>query len=48
MRAVRNPQVAAVFKTYPPQCRRKLLQIRALILDTARDTEGVGKIEETL
>jgi len=38
----------AVFRAYPPALRRKLLALRRLILNTARKTEGVGKIEETL
>lgn len=44
----RNPEVTAVLQGYPPVHRRKLLQIRKLIFETARKTEGVGKLEETL
>lgn len=40
--------VAAVFETYPPVLRQRLLALRQLILDTAAATEGVGKIEEAL
>ncbi|MDJ0788417.1 MAG: DUF1801 domain-containing protein [Myxococcota bacterium] len=43
-----SPEVAAVFEGYPPQLRRKLLALRALIFETAAATEGVGPIEETL
>ncbi len=40
--------VAAVFAGYPPALRRKLHKLRRLILETARTTEGVGHLEETL
>ena len=48
MKAIENPEVAAVFDGYPPKFRRKLLALRKLILETAESTEGVGAIEETL
>jgi hypothetical protein len=40
--------VDAVFKTYQNPARTKLLALRRLILDTAKTTAGVGRIEETL
>jgi len=43
-----DPAVSAVLDTYPPPVKGKLLALRALILDTARQTEGVGAIEEAL
>jgi hypothetical protein len=46
--AIKSPEVAAVFESYPPKFRRKLLALRELILETALSTEGVGAIEETL
>ena len=45
---INNPAVAAVFRSYPQKIRAKLMFLRKLILDTAVETEGVGKIEETL
>jgi hypothetical protein len=33
---------------YPPAARKQLGALRKLILDTAKKTEGVGAIEETL
>jgi hypothetical protein len=48
MQPIKNPEVAAVFESYPPKLRRKLLALRRLILETAESTEGVGPIEETL
>ena len=43
-----NPKVAAAFSNYPTRLRMKLLALRQLILDTARATDGVGTLEETL
>jgi Domain of unknown function (DU1801) len=43
-----NPAVQAVFDSYPPALRKKLLALRQLILDTAASTEGVGTLDETL
>jgi Domain of unknown function (DU1801) len=40
--------VAAVFDTYPPATRQRLLDLRRLIFETAAATEGIGAIEETL
>ena len=45
---IKNPEVAAVFKSYPNNMRAKLLFLRQLIFDTAAVTEGVGELEETL
>ena len=46
--SVPNPKVAAAFSRYPKRMRTKLLALRRLILDTARTTDGVGPLEETL
>ena len=43
-----NPAVAAVMDAYPAALRERLMRLRALILDTAAATEGVGPLEETL
>lgn len=43
-----DPAVARVFAGYPASPRRALLALRELIFETARHTEGVGAIEETL
>lgn len=43
-----DASVAAVFASYPPAIRRKLLALRSLILKTAAATPGVGALEETL
>ena len=43
-----DPGVEAVFDAYPKPVRAKLLALRRLIFDTARATDGVGALEETL
>lgn len=43
-----NPDVARVLRSYPPTIRARLLDLRALILETAAATEGVGPLTETL
>ena len=43
-----NPEVAALFKSYPKEIRAKLLFLRRLIFDVASKTKGVGELEETL
>lgn len=42
-----NPALAAIL-SHPEPTRSRLLALRALILDTAARTEGVGEIEEAL
>jgi hypothetical protein len=43
-----DPAVAAVFEAYPPELKGRLLRLRALIFETAAETDGVGALEETL
>jgi hypothetical protein len=43
-----TPAVDAVFDAYPRPVKAKLLALRRLILDTAKTTNGVGLVEETL
>ena len=45
---ISNSDVAAVFKSYPPDIRRKLMSLRQLVFETAATTDGVGALEETL
>lgn len=40
--------VRAVFDAYPAEVRERLLDLRALILETASATKGVGQLQETL
>jgi hypothetical protein len=43
-----DPAIAAVIGTYEKPVRNRLLALRRLILRTARETDGVGAIEEAL
>jgi len=42
------PPVAAAFDALPEEARARLIRLRALILETAAATAGVGPITETL
>ena len=46
----RSPTAAvdAVFNAYPQTTRTRLKALRRLILDTAKTTKGVGRIEQAL
>lgn len=46
--AAPGPAVEAVFDACPAPARAKLEALRRLILDTAKATKGVGRIEEAL
>jgi hypothetical protein len=48
VKQIENAAVARAFAAYPPDLRRRLLELRGLILDTAAATPGVGELEETL
>ena len=43
-----NPAVKLIFDRYPEAVRHKLLYLRELVLETAKETEEILKIEETL
>ncbi len=45
---ISNPAVRDLFCSWPDDIRDRLLAVRWLILETARDTTGVGSLEETL
>ena len=42
------PDVAATFRSYPPNIQAKLMDLRALIFDVAAKTQSVGALEESL
>ena len=42
------PEVAATYASYPAALRLRVLALRALILDVAAKTPGVGPLEESL
>ena len=45
---IENSDVAEVFNNYPQHMHKKLMRLRQLVLDTASETEGVSKLEESL
>jgi hypothetical protein len=45
---VSDPAVEALFDAYPTPLKAKLKALRRLIFETARTTEGVGALQETL
>jgi hypothetical protein len=45
---IADSAVEAVFNAYPRPVKAKLVALRRLIFDTARRTEGVGRLQETL
>lgn len=45
---IKNPEVVAIFETYPEEIKSKLMLLRQLIFDVASRTDGVGELEETL
>jgi hypothetical protein len=44
----RSEAVAEVFSLYPKRMRQKLLSVRKMIFEVAMETQGVGKLQETL
>lgn len=45
---IKNPDVLAIFETYPEEIKSRLMFLRQLIFDVASRTDGVGELEETL
>lgn len=43
-----DKKIASVFDGYPKNLRKKLDRMRELIFEVATETEGVGKLNETL
>lgn len=43
-----NPEVQMVFERYPDWAREKLLVLRELIVETAKEVEDISALEETL
>jgi hypothetical protein len=48
MDKINNSEVAEVFASYPKPIQKKLMHLRQLILDTAKYSEDIGDLEETL
>ena len=45
---IEHPAVREKFQSYPDPFRERLLFLRQLVFDTASNTDGIGKLEETL
>lgn len=43
-----NPEIEIVFNKYPDPVRKKILNLRRLIIESAREIEEITSIEETL
>ena len=43
-----NSLVKQKFQSYPENIRERMLALRELIIDVAKNTDGVGEVEETL
>ena len=43
-----NPKVELVFNNYPGSVRNKMIALRELVLETAKDIDGLNTLEETL
>ena len=43
-----NPVVSEVFDNYPDQVRNKMLALRKLVIETAKEIDGITALEETL
>ena len=45
---IADPKVENAYNEFQPAVRKKMMKIRALIFEVARETEGIGDLEETL
>ena len=43
-----NPEVEMVFNNYPEPIRNKMIALRELVLETAKEIDGLNMLEETL
>jgi hypothetical protein len=48
MKLSSNPKVKEVFENYPKEYRMKMLELRNLVLHTAKSINNIEEIEETL
>ncbi|MET2984177.1 DUF1801 domain-containing protein [Aureibaculum conchae] len=48
MELINDPKVAVVFDNYPKSVQKQMFQLRALVLETATEIDGLEAIEETL
>jgi hypothetical protein len=43
-----NPEVDLIFINYPDSVRNKMLALRKLVIETAKEIDGITNLEETL
>lgn len=43
-----NPKVEKIFNNYPTKVRNKMQALRKLVIETARETDEIEELEETL
>jgi hypothetical protein len=48
LRIQTNPEVELVFNNYPDSVRSKMFELRKLVIETAKEIDGITKLEETL
>ena len=48
MKLIQNPDAKSKFQSYPPKVRKQMKKLRNLVLETAKETEGLEQLEETL
>ena len=48
MRLISDPRVKNKFETYPDNVRDRMLTLRSLIIEVAKEIEGLEQLEETL
>jgi len=48
MELMSNPKVKETINSYPKAAQKRLLELRSLILKTAREIDGLTQLEETL
>ncbi|MCB0441890.1 MAG: DUF1801 domain-containing protein [Flavobacteriaceae bacterium] len=48
MQLLSHPEVSAVFERYPEKAKKKLAQLRTLILSVAEEMHNISSLEETL
>ena len=45
---ITSQEVDSIFSKYPEDVREKMMSLRKLVIETAKETEGLTKLEETL
>ncbi len=48
LETISDPEVALVFENYPKAVRKKMVILRNLVVETAKEIDGLNKLEETL